>query len=121
MNIFVVSLLFLVIDSIYLTTSAPHFQDLVLSIQGRKLELEWISTGLTYVALVFGLWYFILREQRPVFDAFLFGLVVYAVYELTNKAIFKKWRWTTVAMDTLWGGILYALTTYFVYSIYGIK
>ena len=26
-------------------------------------------------------------------------------------SLFTKWSWLTVIMDTLWGGILFALTT----------
>jgi uncharacterized membrane protein len=121
MNIFVTGLLFLLIDSIYLTSTTSHFQTLVKNIQGAQLKLDMLATGLTYISLVLGLWYFILREKRPVFDAFLFGLAVYSVYEFTNKAIFRDWGWDTVMLDTVWGGILFSLTTYLVYKIYGIK
>jgi uncharacterized membrane protein len=34
------------------------------------------------------------------------------VYELTNMAIIKKWNYTTVLLDGVWGGILFALTTF---------
>ena len=29
-----------------------------------------------------------------------------------NKAIFKKWDWFTLFLDTLWGGILFSLSVY---------
>jgi len=51
-------------------------------------------------------------------DAFLLGLTIYAVYELTSMALLKKWSWLTVIMDTTWGGILFGLTTYLVYLIF---
>jgi uncharacterized membrane protein len=44
-------------------------------------------------------------------DAFIFGVVIYGVYETTNYALFNKWRMTAVILDTLWGGSLFALTT----------
>ena len=44
-------------------------------------------------------------------DAFLLGIVIYGVYESTNYAILKNWNIKAVALDTLWGGILFALTT----------
>jgi len=52
-----------------------------------------------------------------VFDAFLLGVFVYGVYETTSLALLRKWRPTTVLIDTLWGGILFALTTYLTYLI----
>lgn len=115
------SILFLVIDSIYLSSTSKHFNTLVSSIQGSSLQLDWLATFFTYIALIFGIYFLILREQKSVSYAFIVGIIIYAVYEFTNKAIFKQWSWNTVVMDTLWGGILHASTVYLVYKIYGIK
>jgi uncharacterized membrane protein len=120
MNILVIALVFLLVDFVYLSSSSLHFQSLITNIQGSKLQLDYIATFFCYISLILGLWYFIIREKRPIFDAFLFGLTIYTVYEFTNKAIFKKWDWFTVVMDSTWGGILFSLTTYLVYKIYGI-
>ena len=110
--------LFVLIDFFYLSSVSKYFNKQVSLIQGSPLKLEPYSTMLCYIFLVFGLYYFILRENRSVFDAFLFGLVIYMVYETTNKAIFKEWSWTTVLLDGAWGGILYASTTAATYYIY---
>jgi uncharacterized membrane protein len=40
------------------------------------------------------------------------GLFVYGVYETTNHAIFKKWYYKTLVMDTLWGAVLFSLSVY---------
>ena len=50
-------------------------------------------------------------------DAFLLGLVIYGIYEFTNKAILTKWTYTTVVMDTVWGGILFASVTFLTYQL----
>lgn len=34
------------------------------------------------------------------------GLIAYATYESVNMATLKGWSWQTVALDTLWGGVL---------------
>ena len=70
-----------------------------------------------YIFLIFGLNYFILDQNRSVFDAFLFGLVIYGVFDSTNMAIFKKYNWNVAIMDTIWGGTLMALTTSAVYAM----
>ena len=72
---------------------------------------------LCYVFIIFGLNYFIIQPHKNVQDAFLLGLVIYAIYELTTKALFKNWSYLTVILDTLWGGILFGLTTGIVYKI----
>ena len=48
--------------------------------------------------------------------AFLLGLVIYGVYEGTNYAIIDGWKPWAVALDTIWGGILFALTTWILYK-----
>ena len=111
------SLVFLLLDGIYLYSIRNYFNDQVKSIQGSPIRLNSIGTILTYVFLLFGLNYFILYPKKSIKDAFLFGLVVYAVYEFTNYSLFSGWKLSTVLMDTLWGGILFSLTTYIVRKI----
>jgi uncharacterized membrane protein len=76
-----------------------------------------IATFICYIFLITGLNYFIIGPKKTTSDAFLFGLVVYGVYETTNWALFQNWSVLTVLMDTLWGGTLFALTTYIVQKI----
>lgn len=119
MNIlFIVSsLLFVLIDYLYLQSISRYFNTQIQDIQGSPLQLDMYASILCYISLVFGLYYFILKDKRSITDAFLFGLVVYMVFETTNKALFKKWSWLTVLIDGTWGGILFALTTYLTYSL----
>jgi uncharacterized membrane protein len=118
-KISVMTIILTILDSFYLTMSEPHFKHIVSNIQGSPLVLDMLPTILCYIVLLFGLYYFIIREKRSYIDAGILGLVIYAVFDFTNKAIFDDWAWITVFMDTIWGGILYALTTYIVYKLYG--
>jgi uncharacterized membrane protein len=116
-NILIVSILFVLTDSIYLFSSKTYFQKQVFSVQRSDIQLRIVPTILCYVALIFGLWYFILREKKSWKQAFLLGIVIYAVYETTNYATLKDWKPKTVVMDTLWGGILFAIVTKMVYLL----
>jgi uncharacterized membrane protein len=51
------------------------------------------------------------KPKKNIYDAFFLGLLIYGVYETTSMALLQKWKWQTVIMDTLWGGILFAITT----------
>lgn len=115
----VMAVIFTLLDSLYLTSATPHFSELILRIQKSPLRMDLLATVLCYVALLFGLYYFIIQDNKSVTDAAILGLVIYSIYELTNKAIFINWTWFTVLLDTVWGGILFSLTTYLVYKIYG--
>lgn len=50
-------------------------------------------------------------------QAFLFGLVCYATYDLTNLAVMKGYPWTMALADMLWGGVLTMVTALIVYKI----
>lgn len=114
------AILFLAIDSVYLTSSSNYFNKLITKIQGESLKLDLIATGLCYVFLIIGINYFIISQKKSIWDAMLLGLVVYGVYETTTKATLRKWDWQTVLIDTLWGGILFALTTLITYHLLNI-
>jgi uncharacterized membrane protein len=111
------TIIILVLDAIYLTSTSAILVPQITKIQNAPVQFRLLGAILCYICLVGGIYYFILREHRPIFDAFLLGIVIYGVYEFTNYAILKQWKWEIVVMDTLWGGILMALTTFFVYKI----
>ena len=99
------------VDSAYLFLIKNYFSNQIKIVQGSPVKINIIATLICYVFLIFGINYFIIKPNRSVQDAFLLGLVIYGVFETTNMALFTNWSWLTVIMDTLWGGILFALTT----------
>ena len=112
------SILFVCIDYLYLSYSKQHFNKLLHNIQNSKIKLDKIAIILCYMLLLFGINYFIIQKNKSELDAFILGIVIYGIYETTNKAIFTNWTWETVLMDTVWGGILFASTTYLTYLLY---
>ena len=110
------AIVLVVLDSIYLYLINPYFNYQINLVQQADIKMDFTAAILCYVFLIFGLNYFIIGQHKTAMDAFLLGLTIYAVYELTNKALLKKWSWFTVLIDTLWGGILFSLTTLVVYK-----
>ena len=110
------TLIFLMLDGVFLTVASPMFKAQIADVQSSPLRVNMWGVILCYLFLIFGLQYFIISKRRPVLDAFLFGLVVYGVYETTTFALLKNWRIQTMLLDTLWGGVLFALTTFFTYK-----
>ena len=101
-----------VLDYVYLSLMTNYFANQVKNVQGSPLKLNFLATAICYIFLILGLNYFIIKPRRSVQDAFLLGLVIYGVYETTNWALFSNWSVISVIIDTLWGGILFAITTY---------
>jgi uncharacterized membrane protein len=114
------AILFIFIDSVYLQLVRSYFEKQILDVQGSALKVNFLGVALCYIFLIVGINYFIIKPRKSVTDAFLLGIVIYGVYETTNYALFKKWSLLTVFMDTLWGGVLFALTTYIVNMLRGI-
>jgi uncharacterized membrane protein len=119
MRTYIVSaILLIVIDGIYLYHIKNYFKRQIEDIQHTPLNINILSTIGVYVLLVIGLNYFIIQPNKGVQDAFLLGIVIYGVYEFTNSALFTKWKFLTVVMDTFWGGCLLAITTWLMKKIF---
>jgi uncharacterized membrane protein len=107
----------LILDYIYISIFSKHFKDQIYKVQNKILKMNFNTTIACYILLIFGLYYFIIREKKSVNDAFILGIFVYGVYELTTISLLSDWEWKTVLIDTLWGGILFATTTHLTYII----
>ena len=105
------------LDAIYINVMKNMFEIQIASVQRVALKFRLFGAIMCYVLLIGGLYYFILRTRRHIVDAFFLGILIYGVYESTTYALLKNWKWETVAIDTLWGGILFALTTAIVYKL----
>jgi uncharacterized membrane protein len=101
-------------DSIYLNAIKGYFQKQIKDVQGAPIKVKFLGIALCYLFLITGINYFIIKPRKSVSEAFLLGLVIYGVYETTNYALLNNWSILTVIMDTLWGGILFASTTYII-------
>jgi len=101
-----------IIDSIYLTSVSKFFNKQVRLVQNQNIKLNPISTVLCYLLLTSGLFYFSIVKKMTLKETFMLGIFVYGIYELTNHAILKNWKWETVILDTIWGGILFSLSVY---------
>jgi len=108
------AILFISIDFVYLSMIQGFFNSQIQRVQGSPIKVNFLGAALCYVFLIAGINYFIIKPRKSVTDAFLLGIVIYGVYETTNYALFKDWSIWTVIIDTLWGGTLFAITTYIV-------
>jgi uncharacterized membrane protein len=109
------AIILIILDFIYISFIKTVFTNQIQKIQGSKVTINWVGIILCYVFIIASLHYFILWPKKSVLDAFILGFLTYGIYETTNYALFKDWSFNIVVLDTLWGGILFALTTY----IYG--
>jgi uncharacterized membrane protein len=115
MKKFILTLLtLLIIDSTYLYVMGPIVAKHIRMIQGSTVSINMYGAALAYVCMALSLTYFV---NNSVKDAFILGVLIYGVYEGTNWATFRQWPAFVVVLDTLWGGILFAITTYILNKI----
>lgn len=115
----------IIMDFIWLNTAKKMYQDMVVSVQKTQLTVNLWAAVLCYLVLYFGIVFISIPFARTLdgknknFDKVvnavsigaLFGLVVYAVFNLTNLSIFKDYSVKVALIDTLWGCTLGAVTT----------
>ena len=109
------SIIFVILDAIFIYTNKTAFENEVIDIQRVVMQVKPSGAIVTYLFLLFALNYFIINKFRGPEEAFLLGLVIYGVFEGTNYAIFKKWSLKLAILDTVWGGSLFAITSYLTY------
>lgn len=111
-SVIVIGIMMAAIDYVYLSSIAGSFTKMLYKIQNSDLQLKILPTIFCYLFLILSIEYFIIFKKGSILDAFILGICIYSVYELTNYATIKNWSIELVFIDTLWGGVLFALTTY---------
>ncbi len=111
-KILLLSAVVLVMDLGFLWSMRNYFNNQIRMIQGTDMNMNYLAAGLCYLVIIGCLYWFIINTDASILDAAVLGWSVYLIYELTNKALFNKWSWTTVMIDGIWGGILFGVSTY---------
>ncbi len=109
------SAVLLSLDAVYLSTTKNFYGNLVGKIQKSKMQTNMFAVVACYIVLLFGFYSLIIHKRRTPLEAAILGFTIYGVFELTNYAIFKNWSIFAVILDTLWGTLLFYLTTIITY------
>ena len=91
-HIITIVVIMLALDIIYLKMVSGHFNKLMNKIQGKPITLKYLPAVLCYSIMVFAMYYFIVKENKPLLDAFILGFVIYGVYDnKTDMATIDAW------------------------------
>ena len=115
MDYIVSSVALLSLDAVYISATKRFYTSLVGSIQKSKMQPRIFAVVATYIVVLFGLYTLIISKKRSPLEAAILGFTIYGTFELTNYAIFKNWSIFAVIIDSLWGGLLFYLTTLITY------
>ena len=109
----------LIIDSFYVLAAKNLISQTIFKIQKKPLSVNIFYILLSYLLIIFALNYFILDNKNlslkeKYLNSFILGFIIYGVYEVTNAGLFNDWSNKLIIIDSLWGGILFLLATYFI-------
>lgn len=74
----------------------------VRNVQKSELDVKVHYAIICYIFIILGVYIF----ADNLYKSFMFGFIVYAIFNLTNLAIFKDYSLKTAIIDTFWGGFL---------------
>ena len=120
-KILYIIIIMLILDSLFIYSNQHIFVNQVTIVQKSPIKINFTSTLLCYIIMVFALYYFIIKDNKSVTDAVLLGITIYSIFELTNKSLFTKWNYKTVLLDSIWGGLLFGTSTYILQHIYPVQ
>jgi uncharacterized membrane protein len=128
----VILVLFLVIDlPVILYFNKAMYQKQFNRINNGEIKSGphvWISGAIAYLLLAFGIYFFVvkselIKEKQDYLKIFskglVLGLVIYGIYNGTNKATINEWGTEESIKDTIWGTTLSGLLA--VSSVYIMK
>ena len=124
-KLIVSSILLLVLDFIWIGGyMGGEYKKMVRKIQGSDMQVNIIYAILSYALMIIGLNFFVIPNinKDNLFNdslkyGFLFGIVLFGVYDFTAGAVLKNWNLKLAILDILWGGTVYFLATFLTFKI----
>jgi uncharacterized membrane protein len=118
-----VLVIFLAIDLTWLGVLMAKFYKTELGPLARRsgeaMAPVWWAAFLVYILIPLGIMLFVVPRVSPENLAasalgwgFLYGVILYGVYDLTNYSLIDRWPWRMTLVDMAWGGFICAVTSY---------
>lgn len=117
----VVSVIFLILDGIWLGFIANQFYikylHPILRLKNNAIDANLWAALIVYIALISGIVFLVMPLSEGVPSKALaigifYGFVTYATYDFTNLAVLKDWSWTVAGIDLVWGMVLCGLSSW---------
>ena len=112
----IASVIFLIIDIIWLSFATRSFYRPLIGNLLTDKPVMW-AAALFYILYVIGISLVVIQPcvesgnlLKTFYTGFIFGLVAYGTYNLTNMAVLKGWSPTVTFVDMFWGGSLTAVS-----------
>lgn len=117
----------LVIDFIWLNMNTQMYKKLVLSVQKQEMKVNIIGAFLSYFCVILLLVFYAIplvrsKSKTPSIQTCIIygggmGFLAYAIFNFTNLGIFRNYDIKTALLDTIWGGVLFSISTIFYFYV----
>ena len=116
----------ILVDVPYLYLNADLFKKKTMQISGMEYpKNRYYSALIIYIFIAIGISVFILpkidttkstmvRLRDCLIYGGLFGMVAYSMFDFTAHFMFKQWDIYISIMDTIWGGLLFTITSFII-------
>ena len=82
-KILVAAIIFIALDTAFMHFNKTLYETTIINIQRVMVMPKYMAFIPVYVLLIAVLYWFILRQRRPIWEAILLGLAINGVYELS--------------------------------------
>ena len=110
-DLLILASIILLMDLLWLKYAVKNlWEDNVRSVQKNEMKVDVKYALLSYIVIIIGVYMFVVKKTTNVKEGmiygFIYGFILYAVFDFTNLAIFKDFSLRTAVIDMLWGGFL---------------
>jgi uncharacterized membrane protein len=109
-DLLILASIILLLDLLWLKYAVKNlWEDNVRSVQKSDMQVDVKYALLSYIVIIIGVYLFVVNKtnvKEGMIYGFIYGFILYAVFDFTNLAIFKDFSLKTAVIDMLWGGFL---------------
>lgn len=110
-------IVYLIIDIIWIKLNGKMYRKNIEKIQKEKMEVKIIPSIIAYALMIINIIYVLKPNLKREIEYGIVGLVIYGVYNATNKATLKEYKTEVMIKDTLWGFVSHYIIGYYMLPI----
>ena len=104
--------IFSVLHFIFIYFNIETYSKLISSIQGNEIKIGKLPIIIHYISLLSSYKLFVINKNFTVKEALYFGIKIFGIINLSNYILFEKWPLKLSVINSIWGGLLFALSLY---------
>ena len=117
-KIAIFSLIMIIIDYFWINNVMSKMYKPFLKAMNIEINMRLAFAIVAYLLMVCGYIFFINNTKDEYKNSILLGGIIFGVYGFTVGALFKGYSLQLALTETLWGALLYSMTTFLTNKLY---